>query len=61
MKPILLLPEAAERLHTSPETLRYWRHAGTGPKSFKMGRRVCYFESEIDNWLEERAAAAVAS
>ena len=34
-------------------TLRYWRFAGTGPKSFKLGaRKVAYKKSDVLGWLE---------
>lgn len=44
--------EVAEICRTSPETVRYWRHVGKGPKSFKLGRRVLYDEVEVEAWLE---------
>lgn len=34
--------EVATLLRTSPETVRYWRHIGKGPGSFKAGRKVLY-------------------
>ncbi|WP_168703059.1 helix-turn-helix transcriptional regulator [Gordonia paraffinivorans] len=39
-------------------TLRYWRHAGTGPASFTVGgKKVVYRRSEIERWLAEQEAA----
>jgi excisionase family DNA binding protein len=35
-------------------TLRYWRHAGSGPASFTLGRRVVYRRSEIERWIAEQ-------
>jgi len=32
-------------------TLRYWRHLGTGPHSFRIGRGVRYWRSEVSAWL----------
>ena len=32
-------------------TLAYWRHAGTGPRSFKLGRRVRYDEADVLAWI----------
>jgi len=43
--------EFADLLRTSPETVRYWRHIGKGPKSFKVGRRVLYVRDEITAWI----------
>jgi len=53
----LITEEVAERFRTSPETVRYWRHIGKGPKSFKVGRRVLYAEEEVERWLEEARKA----
>lgn len=51
-------PEVAERFRTSPETIRYWRHIGYGPKSIKAGRKVLYPLDEIETfegWLRAEA------
>lgn len=37
-------------------TLRYWRHTGEGPVSFKLGRRVLYRKVDVDAWLDEQYA-----
>lgn len=44
--------DLASLCHTSPETVRYWRHVGKGPKSFKVGRRVLYAVEDVEAWLE---------
>lgn len=38
-------------MSTTESTLRYWRHIGVGPVSFKIGRRVAYRRSDVDAWL----------
>lgn len=38
-------------------TLRYWRHTGEGPISFKLGRRVLYRKADVDAWLAVQYAA----
>ncbi|MEI2718250.1 MAG: helix-turn-helix domain-containing protein [Candidatus Nanopelagicales bacterium] len=40
-------------------TLRYWRHRGLGPPSFKVGRRVLYRRDDLDKWLDAQYAATV--
>jgi hypothetical protein len=40
-------------------TVRYWRHVGFGPASFRLGRRVVYRRHEVARWLEEQERAAV--
>ncbi|WP_233510380.1 helix-turn-helix transcriptional regulator [Actinomadura craniellae] len=54
--PFLTTNEVAARYRTAPGTVRYWRHAGTGPRSFKVGKRVLYRESELIRWEQERDA-----
>jgi predicted DNA-binding transcriptional regulator AlpA len=49
----LTTPEVAGIARTSAETVRYWRHIGKGPKSFKAGRRVLYASSDVEAWLAD--------
>ncbi len=51
--------ELADRCRTSPETVRYWRHVGKGPASFKLGRRVLYAAVDVDAWIKARRAADI--
>lgn len=56
---ILTLAEVADLLRVSPHTLRWWKHRGLGegPRSFNIGRRVAYRESDVQAWLDEQYAA----
>lgn len=38
-------------------TWRYWAHIGSGPESFKLGRRRVWRESVIHAWIAEQEAA----
>lgn len=59
MSPLLMTTEeVAGKCRTTPETVRYWRHIGTGPTGFKVGRRVLYPVTEVDRWLRGLAASA---
>jgi len=51
--------EVAELLRTSPETVRYWRHVGKGPGSFRVGRKVLYERNDVESWLRDLRAAEV--
>ncbi len=43
--------------HVPAATLRYWRHQGAGPESFKMGpRRVVYREQDVLRWIDAQYA-----
>lgn len=53
---VLGLDQAAQVIGTSESTLRYWRHLGVGPKSFKIGRRVKYMRSDLEAFIAESRA-----
>ena len=52
---ILTLEQIAERYNRPLATVRYWRHLGTGPRTFRLGRRVVAYESEVEAWLREQS------
>jgi excisionase family DNA binding protein len=52
--------EVAELLRTSPETVRWFRYVGKGPRSFKVGRRVLYDRSDVEAWLAAARAEGAA-
>lgn len=54
MEKLLRLPEVAELTGLPVNTLRFWRHQGTGPKSVKLGRRIVYRECDVVAWIEEQ-------
>jgi excisionase family DNA binding protein len=51
---LLTIGEAAQLLRTPVATLRYWRHLGTGPHSFRLGRRVLYRRDDLRAWIDAR-------
>ena len=53
---LLTIGEAAELLRAPVATLRYWRHLGTGPRSFRLGRRVLYRRDDVTAWVEDQRA-----
>lgn len=62
MKPLaryLTTQEVADLLRTSVETVRYWRHVGKGPASFRVGRRVLYAVADVEAFVDEARAGAV--
>ena len=52
MPELMTTAEVAELLRTPAETVRYWRHVGIGPRSFKVGRRVLYDRKDVEAFLE---------
>ncbi|MFC6286815.1 helix-turn-helix domain-containing protein [Nocardioides sp. GCM10027113] len=57
----LTTEELAEWLRTSPETVRYWRHLGKGPRAFKVGRRVLYARADVEAYVERAKSGLDAS
>lgn len=50
----LLLPrDVANMLRVSERTLTAWRSKGKGPKHFKIGGRVRYHRSDVEEWIRE--------
>ena len=49
---MLTLKEVATLLRVPEATLRYWRHLGTGPHSFRLGRSVRYWHADVATWLD---------
>lgn len=54
---LLTTAEVALIVRAPISTLRHWRYIGTGPKSFRPGRRVVYRRGDVTAWLLEREAA----
>lgn len=57
---LLTLPEAADYLRTPVATLRWWRYNHVGPRSFKVGRKVMYWLSDLRAWLDQQSGPASA-
>jgi DNA-binding transcriptional MerR regulator len=48
---LLTISEAAEIARAPVATLRYWRHLGIGPRSFRLGRHVVYRADDLHAWI----------
>lgn len=51
---MLTITEAAEFLRVPVATLRYWRHTGDGPFSFRLRRHVRYWRTDLVLWRAEQ-------
>ncbi|WP_138756871.1 helix-turn-helix domain-containing protein [Modestobacter altitudinis] len=51
---LLTITEAAELVRAAVATLRYWRHLGIGPRSFRLGRRVRYRRDDLRTWIDSQ-------
>ena len=50
--------EVAERFRTVAATVRWWRHAGYGPPSIKVGKRVLYAVEDVEAFEAQLRAEA---
>lgn len=50
----LTTAQVSDQLGIPQSTLRYWRHLGQGPPSFRLGSRVFYRRDDVDTWEEEQ-------
>ena len=48
---LMTLAETAGYLRAPVATLRYWRHLGSGPAGFRIGRRVTYRRQDLNRCI----------
>jgi hypothetical protein len=50
------LPESAlcEQYPFSPRTVQRWRATGDGPPYIRVGRRILYRRSDVEEWLSSQ-------
>jgi predicted DNA-binding transcriptional regulator AlpA len=51
---LLTTSDVAAITRAPVSTVRYWRHRGTGPAAFRLGRRVVYLGEDVETWLQDR-------
>lgn len=56
MSDLLNIAEVSELTGVPVATLRYWRHTGTGPRSFRIGKRIAYKREDVETWLARQYA-----
>lgn len=57
MSNLLTTAEVAAMVRAPQSTVRFWRHQGTGPRGFRVGRRVVYKVEDVQSWLDKQYAA----
>jgi excisionase family DNA binding protein len=55
----LTTAEVSAMLGIPENTLRWWRHQGRGPASFKIGSRVVYERASLEQWISQERAATI--
>jgi prophage regulatory protein len=53
----LTAPQLEQLTGTPASTWRYWAHIGSGPASFKLGRRRVWKKAVVLAWLESQETA----
>lgn len=56
-KDIVDAPELEIMTGTKASTWRYWAHIGSGPPSFRLGRRRVWRKSDVLAWIATQEAA----
>lgn len=51
---ILRLQDIHERTGIPVATLRWYRHRGLGPKTWRLGRHVVAYEDDVQQWLDDQ-------
>ena len=63
--PLLSNTQAASLLGITPNTLKFWRHKGRGPKFVKFGNSsaagVAYEEADVRAFIESRKFASTSA
>jgi predicted DNA-binding transcriptional regulator AlpA len=49
---LLTIEEVSELTRICVASLRWMRHTGTGPRSFRPARRVLYWLSDVLDWID---------
>lgn len=55
----MTLKQAADYLNIPENTLRWYRTIGTGPASYRLGGRVFYDRTDLDEWADAGKLATV--
>lgn len=61
MSKFMTTAEVSEATRVPAESLRWMRHVGKGPKSFKLGRRVLYAVEDVEAWIQAAREGNVAA
>ncbi len=59
MSELLRTREVHEKTGISEDTLRWWRHRGEGPPSFKLGKKIVVYPADsLEIWIRNQRAAS---
>jgi predicted DNA-binding transcriptional regulator AlpA len=59
MTQLLRTSEVSDMTGLSKDTLRWWRHRGEGPPSFKMGKKIVVYPADsLELWIRTQQAGS---
>lgn len=58
MDRLMTISEVSELLRVPLGTLRDWRLRGIGPRSFRLGKRVVYAQTDVETYVRQCMAGA---
>ena len=50
---LLTTAEVVAITRAPASSVRYWRHVGMGPRSFRLGKRVVYRRRDVLAWITQ--------
>ncbi len=56
VRPLWSIGDVSAFLGVPVATLYQWRHLGTGPKAYRLGKHLRYRQSDVEAWLANQVA-----
>ena len=56
VEPLWRIGDVSAYLGVPIATLYQWRHLGTGPKAYRLGKHLRYRQADVEAWLTEQAS-----
>lgn len=53
---LLTADQVADMLQVPVNTLYSWKYKGTGPKAYRVGRKLRYERNDLMAWLDSKVA-----
>lgn len=56
VRPLWRVTEVSAFLGVPVATLYQWRHLGTGPRAYRLGKHLRYRQTDVEAWLADQVA-----
>ena len=54
--PLWRIGDVSSYLGVPVATLYQWRHLGTGPRAYRLGKHLRYRQADVEAWLADQVA-----